>query len=202
MSCPAAGILITSRSRKTRRLTQAAIGFFLLNVLTGSAFPAEPLTSKSEFDSKVTVSAVRNKKTKIEGGDFDDKKDRITFTIKLRNSDPNRPFPGLKLEFYLFGQSMVNTKALQFLQKYEKELNLDPLQEVELLTPEVVTAWDNTGAIFGAKYKGWYLRVYGANGDLLAEKNTTTFLDDTTGLTRLQVNKFYTRKLQPINESL
>jgi len=161
---------------------------------------AEPLSSKADFASKVTVSAIRAKKTKIEGGDFDDMKDRISFTIKLRNSDPNRPFPGLKIEFYLFGESMVVKRALQFLQKYEQTFELAPLQELILTTPEVVSAWDDTNAVFGSKYKGWYLLIRDASGQLLSEKSTSGFLSGIDGLPNLKVDQLYNRNLQPVKE--
>lgn len=176
------------------------IGLLAILLAPISLGAAEPMTTKSEFTSKITVSATRAKNTKIEGGDFDDKRDKITFSIKLKNSDPNRAFPGLKLEFYLFGQNIPNPKALELLQRYETSVNLEPLQEFETKTPEVVNEWDDTGAIFGSKYKGWYLLVYGPTGELLLEKHTTSFLDNPEKLSTTKVGGFYNRKLDPVSE--
>jgi len=173
----------------------ALVAIFLAPHLVRSG---EPLTTKSEFNSRITVSVIRGKSTRIEGGDFDDKRDRITFTIKLRNSDPNRSFPGLRVEFFLFGQNLLNPKALELLQKFETAVSLDPLQEFQTITPEVENQWDDTGAIFGSKYKGWYLLVFGPNGELLFEKRTTSFLDNLEGLSNVQVGGLYNRKLEPV----
>jgi hypothetical protein len=158
----------------------------------------DPLRTKTEFASRITVSAMRGKSTKIEGGDFDDKRDRITFTIRFRNADPNRPCPGLRVEFYVFGQSLVNVKAVKLLQKYDKALDLAPLEDMEFDTPEVVTDWDNTGAIFGAKYKGWYLFVMNADGEVVLEKNSVQFLDAGSGLSKATVGRYYNKKLEPM----
>ncbi|MFA7343015.1 MAG: hypothetical protein WC003_01805 [Terrimicrobiaceae bacterium] len=157
-----------------------------------------PMKTQAEFSSRITVSVARSKSTKVEGGDFDDKRDRISFRIKFNNADPNRPFPGLKFEFYLFGQSLLDPKAVRLLQKYENSSPLRPLEEIEFATPEVTTEWDDTGAIFGEKYKGWYLLVFGAGGELLAEKNTVSFIDDTARLPGTKVGDFYNKKLDPV----
>lgn len=157
-----------------------------------------PLKTKVDFASRIAVSVDRAKKTRVEGGDWDDKRDRITVTIKLANADPNRPFPGLNLEFYLFGQSVVNQKGLKLLQKFEKSFAIEPLQEIKFVTPEVTVEWDDTNAIFGSKYKGWYLFVRGANGEVLAEKNTTAFLDNSSVISKATVGNFYNRKLEPM----
>ena len=169
-------------------------------LVPGASSPSvsEPLQTKAEFSSRISVSAMRAKNTKIEGGDFDDKRDRISFTIKLANADPNRPFPGLNLEFYIFGQSLVDQKAFKLLHKFEKSFDLKPLQEITFVTPEVVTEWDNTGAIFGAKYKGWYLFMRGADGAVLLEKSTSSFIENSAGLSKVAVGGYFNRKLEPI----
>jgi hypothetical protein len=157
---------------------------------------ADPLRTRAEFDSRITVSAMRGKSTKIEGGDFDDKRDRITITVKFHNSDPNRSFPGLRVEFYVFGQSLLNPKALKLLQRESKSLDLSPLQDTDFVTPEVVSAWDNTGAIFGAKYKGWYLVAHNSDGEAVLEKSSALFLDSPSGLSDLEVGRYYNKKLE------
>ncbi len=154
--------------------------------------------SKDLFLSRVTVDVDRNKKTKIEGGDFDDKKDRISFKAKFRNSDPNRAFNGLKYELFIFGQSMTDQKAFKLLQRTSEPFSLAPLQEFVFESPEVVTAWDNTGAIFGEKYKGWYLRVFSPTGELILVKSVISIFSKTEGLDALQVGQAYDKNMKPV----
>ena len=158
----------------------------------------EPMKTKVDFSSRITADVTRRKTTKVEGGDYDDKRDRITFKIRFHNGDPNRPFPGMRIEFYLFGQSQVDQKAFNLLQKFEQPLGLKPLEEIEFVTPEVTTEWDNTDAVFGSKYKGWYLFVFGGNGELLAEKNTVSIFENIAGIPKTTVGEFYNRKLAPV----
>jgi len=171
-------------------------GFLLISGLKAqtqlAAFP------KDLFLSRVTIDVARNKASRIEGGDFDDKKDRISFKIKFRNGDPNRSFEGLKFELFVFGQSMVDKKAFKLFQRVAQSFSLKPLQEFTFDSPEVVSAWDNTGAIFGEKYKGWYLIVTGPGGEVLVEKSVTAFLEGTAGLDGLTEGGFYDKKLKPL----
>ena len=132
------------------------------------------------------------------GGDFDDKKGRISFKIKFRNGDPNRSFDGLKFELFVFGQSLVDKKAFKLLQRVPESFSLKPLQEFTSDSPEVVSAWDNPGAIFGEKYKGGYLVVKGPGGEVLVEKSVTAFLEGTAGLDGLSEGSSYDKKLKPL----
>lgn len=180
-----------------RILLLAAVVVSLSFPLPASA--QNEMSSKADFTSRITFNAVRAKSTRLEGGDFDDMRDRIRFTLSFRNSDPNKSFPGLRVVFYLFGQSQVDAKAMQLMQKFTQDLSLAPLEETKLETPEVVSEWDDTGAKFGAKYKGWYLQVFGPNGALLGEKKTSPFLDPAADLSSALEGKYYTRKLQLVD---
>ncbi len=62
---------------------------------------ATPFT-KATFLSRVTTDVSRVKSSKVDGGDFDDMRDRISFKLKFRNSDPNKGFDGLKYELFVF----------------------------------------------------------------------------------------------------
>lgn len=159
---------------------------------------ARPLSTQQEFASRIKVEVDRLKKTRIEGGDFDDKRDRIAFKLAFHNRDPNRPFPGLKLEFYLFAQNITNPQSYKCLQKFEKSIALEPLQELKFTSPEVTTEWDDTGAIFGAKYKGWYLVVRNANGEIMETKNTVSIFADPAGLSGVTEGASYDRKFKSV----
>ncbi|HRJ72384.1 MAG TPA: hypothetical protein PLS03_09165 [Terrimicrobiaceae bacterium] len=154
--------------------------------------------SKSVFQSRVTADISRIKATRVEGGDWDDKQDRISFKIKFENSDPNKGFEGLKYDLFIFGQSIVDRKAFKLLQRTTGEFSLPPLKSFENQTTEVVSKWDDTNAIFGDKYKGWYLLVYGPNGELVLEKSVSSFFSDPAGLPGLVEGKYYDKNLMPI----
>lgn len=177
----------------------AILALALLVGLCGSLSAADATFSKSTFLSRVTIDVSRIKSSKVEGGDFDDMRDRIAFRLKLRNSDPNKGFDGLKYEMFIFGQSMVNRKAYKLLQKSTGTFSLSPLQTYETETPEIVTEWDDTNAVFGEKYKGWYLKIFGPDGSLVVEKSVSSFFGNTSTLSSLKEGGYYDKDLKKID---
>ncbi len=173
-----------------------AAGIFF--IMAPEAKAQQPAFSKDLFLSRVTVDVARNKASRIEGGDFDDKKDRISFRIKMRNGDPNRSFEGLKFELLVFGQSMREKKAFKLFQRVSESFSLQPLQEYVFDSPEIISMWDDTGAIFGEKYKGWYLLVRGPGDEILMSKSVVAFLENTADLSGLKEGGYYDRKLKPV----
>lgn len=159
---------------------------------------------KARFASHVTVDVSRSKKTKTEGGDFDDKKDRISFKITLKNSSPSLAFDDIGVEFYLFSQNQSNTKAFRLMQVEKAKASVGPLKDWSMETPEIVSAWDNTGYVFGNKYKGWVLRLLDPDGNLLLEKTSTSYFTNLDTLPSLKAGSYYSKELKPVanpNES-
>lgn len=168
----------------------------LIGFITGAIAQETPFP-KSLFLSRVTTDVSRIKTTRTEGGDWDDKQDSIAFKIKLRNGDPNKSFDGIKIDLFVFGQSIENKKAYRLLQRTQQTISLAPLQVLEIDTTPFVSKWDDTDAIFGEKYKGWYLRVHSPDGQLLLEKNVSSFLGSTESLDTLVEGKYYDKDLKP-----
>ena len=153
----------------------------------------------SPFEQRVQVEAVRAKRSKIEGGDFDDKKDRVSFTLKFVNTDTKADFPDCKGEFFVLAQSIVDRKALQVLGVEKFALSLPPRGTSNVTTGEVVSQWDNTGARFGAKYDGWVLIVRDSGGKIVMKKATNpTWLPLAEKLGAVQVKTFFDKALKPV----
>lgn len=122
------------------------------------------------FEQRVQVDATRKKSTRIGGGDFDDKTDRITFTVKLTNTDTRTAFEGCKAEFHVFAQSIVNTKAYQLLGTEQFDFSLPPRGVHSVDTQEVTTRWDRTGIRHGTKYDSWVLVVRDSTDKVVLKK--------------------------------
>jgi hypothetical protein len=152
-----------------------------------------------KFDQRVNAEVVRVKKTRIEGGDFDDKKDRIVLKVKLTNSDMKLSYPNYKGEIYMLAESMIRRQTLQLLGSEKFEFSLEPRGTFEHQTEEVVTAWDNSGAIFGAKYDGWIFLVRDSSGEIVLKKaSSPTNLQYLDKLPELKKGKFYSKKFEPL----
>lgn len=151
---------------------------------------------KSDFTS-VSVDVKRSKDTRVGGGDYDDKTEKLTFKVKMRNGSTRITFDNLKVEFFLFGVNQEDRKSLKLMQRFSNTISLAPLKEVEYATPEVVSMWDNTDAVFGEKYKGWYMLIYSPSGELIAEKTVSAFLKNTERLPTLTAGQYYDEMLNP-----
>ena len=148
---------------------------------------------------KITVEAVRNKKTRITGGDFDDKTDQISFTVKLTNPDTRIALNDLKAEFYVLAQGMANRKSFELLGKDESTFSLPPRGNHSFVTGEVTTMWDNTGAIFGSKYDGWAILIRDGSGNLLLKKATSpTWMAVAEKLHTVRPKTFFDKDLKPV----
>jgi hypothetical protein len=156
-------------------------------------------SSFSTFDQRVQVEAIRARRLRTEGGDFDDKMDRITFNVKLTNSDTKATFNDCKAEFYVFAESILNRKAYLLLGVDRSSFSLPPRAVHEFPTQEVATQWDTTGARFGAKYDGWVLVVRDSTDKVIMKKASNPgWLPVADKLNTLKPKLYYGRDLRPI----
>ena len=172
-----------------------ASAFLTVSPETSAQLPA----TVPAFDQRVQVEAVRSKKTRIEGGDFDDKVDRIIFTIKFTNTDTKTAFPDCKGEFYVLAQNIVNRKAHQLLGVEKLSISLPVRGTQEATTAEMTTSFDTTGARFGAKYEGWVLVVRDSTGKVVMKKATTpSWLPVAEKLGTVTVKSYFDQNLKKV----
>jgi hypothetical protein len=174
------------------------VGAISLSLLEDTAF-SQTAAGSVGFDQRVQVTAVRNKKTRIDGGDFDDKMDRISFTIKLTNSDTKLAFDNYQGEFYVFAQSILNSKAFQLLGVEKFAFSIPPRGVHTQLTPEVITRWDKTDFRFGAKYDSGVFVARDAEGKVVSKKSSSgTWLPLVDRMGDLTPQRYYDRQLNPV----
>jgi len=153
------------------------------------------------FEQRVRVEVLRDKKTRIKGGDADDKTDQISFTVKLTNTDTRATFDSCKGEFYVFAESILNRKAFKLLGADNFEFALPPRGTHSFTSKETTTLWDRTDARFGAKYDAWVLVVRDAAGKVILKKSSApTWLPVAEQMNTLNENSFYGRDLKPARE--
>jgi hypothetical protein len=152
-----------------------------------------------KFDQRVQLDVTRAKKTRIEGGDFDDKIDRVVLKVVFTNTDTATSYNDCKAEVYVWAEHIVNRKAYKLLGKEQFTFSLPPREAHTFTTAEVQTAWDKTQARFGAKYDGWVVVVRDESGAVLMKKSTSPmWLQIVEKLGELQVGKSYDRDLKPV----
>lgn len=156
-----------------------------------------------KIGERIAVEVVRQKRSRIEGGDFDDKKDRIALKVKLSNTDTAMSGENLKGEICVLGESILDRNAVKMLAKQEFTFSLPPRGAHELLTDEVETAYDTTGARFGHRYEGWVLRVRDSAGNVIMEKsNSPSLIKIAAKISEVAVNGEFDRSTGVAKKSL
>ena len=156
-----------------------------------------------KIGERIAVEVVRQKRSRIEGGDFDDKKDRIVLKVKLGNTDTTISGDNLKGVICVLGESIMDRNAVKMLAKQEFTFSLPPRGAHELLTEEVETAYDTTGARFGHRYEGWVLRVRDSAGNVIMEKSSSpSALKIAAKISEVEVNSEFDRSTGAAKKSL
>ncbi len=142
----------------------------------------------------------RSRKLRIEGGDHDDKTERVSFDIKLTNKNWKEPVEGLKGIFYVFGESVHDRKAFKLVQKEDFDVQIEPRGTFETSTPLATMKYDTTFASFGEKYRGWVLMLENGDGETVYENTSSVFMKETGRLAKLDVGDFCDREGKPVAE--
>lgn len=172
-----------------------------LSVLAGLlivTFASDGFAQSGSPQLECTVNSSR--KTRIEGGDHDDKTQRVSFDIILRNKSLSTATGPLNAMFYTFGESVHDRRAFKLLQKEPFDFDLDPRGSHNHATPQIELKFDTTGLSFGEKYRGWILQVHNEEGEMVFEQKSAGFLNDTTNLASLKIGEFYNQNAEPIPE--
>jgi len=178
----------------------------LLFSVSGSAQVSPPAPADAAVRNlaiqKIVVEPLRSKKTRIQGGDFDDKTDRITFNVKMTNPDTKTAITDLTAEFYVFAQGVVDRRAYQLLGKDEMPVSLAPRGTQTLSTAEVITKWDNTDARFGSRYEGWLFLLRDSAGKIVYKKATSpNWAALAEKMNTVTIGRAFDRDLKPLRTS-
>jgi hypothetical protein len=168
----------------------------LLALFWPPAAGAQSTLQKPQLDCLVE----RSRKVRIEGGDHDDKIERVSFDINLTNKNWKEPVEGLTGTFYVFGQSVHDRKAFKLVQKETFPVEIDARGKFTATTPVAEMKFDTTFASFGEKYRGWVLRLENGDGDTVFEQASSVFLSDTEQLPKLAVGEFCDKETKKIAE--
>ena len=123
---------------------------------------------------KVFIDANRSRQTKVAGGDWDDRTQKVQIEIVVRNIDLNKKVDGLVLHYWTISQSMADRKVFKVLERGSFDVNLDGSpggREVRHSGEQITLQWDDTGAKFGTAYKGYLLVLLNAANEVVSVKS-------------------------------
>ena len=176
-----------------------ALGTSIAAIHAQTPAPTAPAAAAKLAEQRIAVDAQRSKKSRIEGGDADDRLDRITFNVKLTNNDTKVTFEECKSEFYVLAQSIINRNAYQVLGVTPSSFSLPPRGTHSFATDEVVTKWDKTDARFGSQYHAWVLVIRDKTGGILLKKTSVpAWLAIADKVGAMGTGQYFDRTLKPI----
>jgi hypothetical protein len=163
---------------------------------TNTAAPGAPAPA-ANIDKLIHVEIQRSSDRNIEGGDYDDKIDRITLRVNLTNTSPTVPTDKLSGKIYVFAESILSRGLHKLLAAESFDFSLAPREKHVFETQEAQSGFDTTGARWGYKYSGWILALYNGDGKLVLVKSTSpTWQKNADQLSGLAPQKVYNRDLQ------
>jgi hypothetical protein len=143
---------------------------------------------------RIAVDVQRMKQTRIDGGDYDDKKDRIKLKVRLTNTDVAATADRFRGQIHVLGESILDRTAMKLLAAQSFDFTLPPRGTHEMTTDEVATAFDTTGLRFGFRYEGWVLQLYDSTGAVvLVKASVPTLAKNAAKISGLTVGKSHDR---------
>lgn len=167
----------------------------LLAVLAFAA--ASPAPAHAGDKPSLTCTADRSRSVRIKGGDWDDKTEKIQFDLSIRNNSMSKPTGELNATFFVIGEDAGERNKFKLLQKENIDFSLEGRGSHQITTPEIKLKWDNTGAIFGERYRGWVLQVRDDSGDIVSEASSSSFLRSTAYLADMDVGDYLDKSGEP-----
>lgn len=169
-------------------------------VIAGSSIgSAQQAAQAIPFAQAVKISVVSSKPAKIQGGDWDDKTQKIILRMKFVNTDVKQGYENYKATISVFGQSVIDSKVRKVLHQEQVPVTLTSGQVFEHACEEVTTQFDKTGAQFGFFYDGWIIVVKDASDKIVTVKSTSSSLEKLPEQAdQLKVEAYYNAKLKSV----
>jgi len=186
---------------KSKSLASFLAGLGML--LTG--FPTSVLADleMGSDDRDIQMKVAKSKRTRVEGGDYDDKLERLSLDIEIKNRSLRDAKEGLKAHYWIIGESLVYRDLLEVIDEGEMDIDLGNEfgeRTFEKETPEAVIKWDDTGAVHGAKYEGWIFVLMDKEGKVVkSDASKNTFEKLIPKADRLKKGRFYDSNFEPVN---
>lgn len=147
----------------------------LVGVVAWGWAQTTPSVPTAKNPPRVEVNASRLKNTRIKGGDWDDRLEKVQLEMTARNLDLNRPAGDLRLHYWILAESQIDTDKLQVIDAGKLDLTLtsDSVgRQYSHVTSPVTLRWDNTNAVFGERYKGWIVALTNPQDELIQVKSS------------------------------
>jgi hypothetical protein len=160
----------------------------------------------AEDMARMRIEGVRARRSRIEGGDYDDKKDTISMRVKLTNQSMSEGYEGTG-KLIVLGEHVKERNHYRVLLAEDFSFAVGAGRaegRFEWESSTVTTAWDTTNLYFGEKYEGWIIILKNSNGEVIAFEATKQAWEKEDAIARavdLREDDWVDRDIQPTEEA-
>ncbi len=160
-------------------------------------------SSASTAPFRIELKVYPNKNDKPKGGYYDDRVQRISYKINLRNGEQKRSFDGGKVIVLAVAKNLQDSDESQLIIKEEFPVSLAALATQTLETGETKLSYDNIYYKYGYKYSG-YVCVLKDSSDKTVTINGSApamerAVDD---LLKFKVGDVFDKNYKPVRNSV
>jgi hypothetical protein len=146
---------------------------------------------------------LRNRSKDTEGGDFDDRKQKVRLTAVIQNGGLD-VVEGLKLDIFLIGEVMDDDfkdgERFKFLDRQSFDFTLQPSEILRKELLELVLKFDESSAArFGERYYGYVARIVQKDGTIVWDDSDKQKLKGSfETLSKMSKGQQFDKKLKPV----
>ncbi|MFZ4764672.1 MAG: hypothetical protein ACOYMN_06925 [Roseimicrobium sp.] len=168
---------------------------------TARTTPTTPASSLSSTAStapmRIDLKVYPNKNEKAKGGFYDDRIQRVSFRVDIRNGEQQRTLSTAKAVMIAVAKDLEDSVQAQLISKEEFAVDLPPLASKSQETKETKITYDNLYFKYGFKYSGYVCVLKDASGKTVAVTGSTPALErGVEELLKLNVGDIYDRNFK------
>jgi hypothetical protein len=160
---------------------------------TPSASPsASPAGAASTAPYRIELKVYPNKNDKAKGGYYDERIQRISYKIDVKNGEQQRAFDSGKVVMFAVAKNLQDSEETQLIVKEEFPVSLKALVTETLETKETKLSYDNVYYKYGYKYSGYVCVLKDQSGKTVTISGSTPALEKNVDeLLKLKVGDVY-----------
>ena len=147
--------------------------------------------------ARIELKVKRTKKAKRDGSDYDNRQQKVQFTVNLLNREPQKDYEKLTGYIYGIGQHVTDKKHYKLIIKEKFEFDLARGKSYSHDTQTVYLSFDdNLYAKHGFQYEGYYFEIKDSTGKVILSKGLPKKLEKMPSLfeSKAQDTEFFFKK--------
>jgi hypothetical protein len=164
---------------------------------TPSASPSVPAAASSTAPYRIELKVYPNKNDKAKGGYYDERIQRISYKIDVRNGEQQRAFDSGRVVMLAVAKNLQDSDETQLIVREEFPVSVKALFTETLETKETKLSYDNLYYKYGYKYSGYVCVLKDQSGKTVTISGSTPALEkNVDDLLKLKVGDVYDKNFK------